>query len=168
MAPNEKDLVHQPDSRLKRDRQNCMQALVTQFKISISIVTKINSAQILLNWDLGLEEGAHPMVSCTEGPSPLAAGSLHTLKWKKAPHSPSSWTLGNPASSPHLQGGGHVSGFFSARSSFSFWNPVPTLFLRNSQLPSYWGLPPPPGLRSRGARGGDGGAMLCSCATSFP
>lgn len=57
MAPNEKDLVHQPDSRLKRDRQNCMQALVTQFKISISIVTKINSAQILLNWDLGLEEG---------------------------------------------------------------------------------------------------------------
>ena len=84
MAPNEKDLVQQPGSRLKRDRQNCMQALVTQFKISVSIVTKINSAQILLNWDLGLEAGAHLTVSRTEGPSPLAAGvTAHSELGKK-------------------------------------------------------------------------------------
>lgn len=108
------------------------------------------------------------MVSCTEAPSPLAAGSLHTLKWKKASHSPSSLTLGNPASSPYLQGGGDISGFLPASTSFLFWNPVSRLFLQNLQLPPYWGLPPRPGLRSQGARGGDGGAVLCSCPTRLP
>lgn len=113
MAPNEKDLVQQPGSRLKRDRQNCMQALVTQFKISVSIVTKINSAQILLNWDLGLEEGAHPMVSCTEGPCPLAAGvTAHSELGEKRLAAPAHkhWGIQRP---PHI---GRVVGTFPASS----------------------------------------------------
>ena len=142
MAPNEKDLVQQPGSRLKRDRQNCMQALVTQFKISVSIVTKINSAQILLNWDLGLEAGAHLTVSRTEGPSPLAAGVTAHSELGKKPSQPQLQTLGNPACSPHLRGGGDASGFLPVSSSFSFWNPGPRLFLLNLQPPPPWGSLP--------------------------
>ena len=79
-----------------------MQALVTQFKISVSIVTKINSAQILLNWDLGLEEGAHLTVSCTEGPSPLPAGvTAHSELGRKLLTAPvhKHWGIQRP---PHV------------------------------------------------------------------
>lgn len=59
VAPNEKDLVHQPDSQLERGGQICIQVLIAQLKTSSFIVTKMNTLVISLSEVLGVQERVH-------------------------------------------------------------------------------------------------------------
>lgn len=58
VALNEKDLVHQPDSKLERGGQTCIQVLIAQLQTSSFIVTKMNTLVISLSEVLGAQESA--------------------------------------------------------------------------------------------------------------
>lgn len=101
VAPNEKDLVHQPDSKLERDGQSCIQVLIAQLKTSSFIVTKMNTSVILLSEVLGVQEKVHRWAQ-----SSSCQGDCTHWSISPVPQTPSVQLLGESASLPYVQGGG--------------------------------------------------------------
>lgn len=100
VAPNEKDLVHQPDSKLERDGQICIQDLVAQLKTSSSPVTKMHTSAILLSEALGDRR------ECCRSAQPASCQSDCTLECKSSSPTPRAQMLGESEPLPCAQGGG--------------------------------------------------------------